>query len=56
MVSIGYLSDQDTVVRLAAVLEQDLVNFPNGCDDCIVALSRLQDLLQEFEKANRIDE
>ena len=56
MVTICELCDQDSVVGLTAILEEDLVNFPDGSDDRIVAPSRLEDLFQEFEKSDRIDE
>lgn len=46
------LGNQNSVVRLAAVLEQDLVHFPDRRDDLVVFLRRREDLLQQLEEAD----
>ena len=45
VVLVRDLGDQDPVVRLAAVLEQDLVHFPDSRDDLVIPLRRCQDFL-----------
>ena len=50
------LCNQNSVISLAAVFKQNLIHLPDSCDDLEIILSRRENLLEQLEKADRIDE
>ena len=51
--NLGY---QHLVVRLAAVLQQDRVDLPDGGKQRVLVLGVVEALVQHFVKADRVDE
>ena len=50
------LGNQHLVVRLAAVLQQDRVDLPDGRKQRVLILGVVEALVQHFVKADRVDE
>ena len=50
------LGNQHLVVRLAAVLQQDRVDLPDGGKQRVLVLGVVEALVQHFVKADRVDE
>ena len=48
LVLLGNVRYQHSVVRLAAILQEDLENFPDRCDDRVLAVAVRDKLLYHF--------